>query len=1812
MSEDFDIRFSEQGAKEVVQSMRQVNAEATGAARKVEDLSDSLSRVKAKADPAGNAYQQLAKNLDILQRSTQANLLTQGQQERLSNSLIKSAEAQLRPFSSLISNIQRETQAWTQNSTVRTASLRTMQQQQTLQRSGIALNAEEVASLEATNLAYVQQREAALAAESAERQRAAAAVAASRATEAAIQRETAARARRDATVGNLLNKNRSETAAVGVSGSSADRNAQLRTIQQIEALKKSGIELTADENAELTKTNQAYAEQRDRLSQLNLLKRQLASVQNIGGNPVQEARNRYSNARNVVSQAGAAGLIGPAQQAQLERQLTSAFEAQTNPLVRSNQLLAQRAEYQTGLFNSGRALAQVERDISRAQELGIETSALEVASLRSRAREIDNVERAYSKINSIKGLFNSTVGGIGLLFGAEGLKDAFDQVQNIQNLLSITSKGTGNQASVTGKIFDISRDTHAEVEDTAKLYSRINLNAERFGFSQQQVLDLTKEVNEQLRLSGTSQGEATRATIDFVHAIGSGNLQYRELRALTQQAPFVAKSIADGLTKLAQLDAGFASRARQAGVNVDKGIGVADLKELTSHHALGGGDVFKAEALQAADTEAAFRKLSPTISQALTDVHTEFLRYVNDLNNSTGAAKGIAGSIDFIADHLKEIIPVLLTFGSILVGLFVRNTLKEFGSVVSVFTKNMVSAKVAVTEASVADNINTGAVEANNSELAVQNGLLAANTQQFNASTAAISANEGIRSRANLTTGNGPVNGFGRRGGATASESAVASGPLTTQRLRGIGAAANEGAGIGAAAVGAEGAAGAFTKATGAASGFLGVVTRTGGAVSGFVGGLLGGLADAIPLVFALGAAWLLLKDNINVATNQTLLYNDNGITKATQGTVTLGDVADGVFKSITGGQDALTQHQLDAVGLQTDAQKKAAKDQADAAVAAFNRTGNAYDTMQNGILKKIVDLVGSFEVGAIAIQNFWGNMVDAIYEHVLITFRKIANVFIDLYNNSIVPIANAGKSVGIGGGATALPHSNLGVGPVFAGGQTAAQRAAQRQSNLVNENANVRGVIAGDILNAAGQRTAGRGTGVSSGDTGDEPFDSNGKHKKGHVDPLIAKFDELTKQLLPAIEAITKFHDEMDTLQKAIDKGLVQQLANRVNTFDRDNPGSNLALTPSGQITQDQLVARFKAAANERLQDAVDPTRVFERNNTERTRQLGPQGNAIGTQGTSKFNLEIANQVYEQEKKEADQLHVTVAEIDAVNGARIRASATLAAQAQLIAKTNDALAESNAKQALELSQIGESTELIQAQTEAYAIYKDEILAGIAGAQQAYQQQVQTNLGFIAYTENVNKTKAAYEAIIAPSVQFRDTVVNLNNLLSAGKISLTQYNEELRDGTAKALAGNRDAMSGVEEAFLDIKKKSEDAAADMKSVFEDAYNNIEEGFSSLFTGGNPLQALQNTLKGITGDLSKALFHKVTDPLISSIAGPKGLNIPGFGDKAVTASRVDLNATTVYVNGQTGVAGSGIAPAYQSPANDNFLNSTGNAGLNTNLTNLGIGNLNPAGALLSGDGTLTGLTPFPGALPPGAQQSSNFLNGFGSALGNGFSGLTTGIGKGLTSLSGLPVIGGALGTAGSAFNLGSVFGSPGAGTAGIGGSSLGGQLAGAAGGLLGGGAGAGAPVPVTIVGGSSSGLSSLLGGLGGGSSGGGLGSLLGGAGGAGGAGGFLSGLSSIGSLFGFATGGSFDVPGHGGTDSKIVAFKATPGENVDVKTPGQKNAAANDSGGHTTLNQKIVNVIDPSMAIDAMNTEAGFKVVLNHIQSNPEAVKRALA
>lgn len=122
-----------------------------------------------------------------------------------------------------------------------------------------------------------------------------------------------------------------------------------------------------------------------------------------------------------------------------------------------------------------------------------------------------------------------------------------------------------------------------------------------------------------------------------------------------------------------------------------------------------------------------------------------------------------------------------------------------------------------------------------------------------------------------------------------------------------------------------------------------------------------------------------------------------------------------------------------------------------------------------------------------------------------------------------------------------------------------------------------------------------------------------------------------------------------------------------------------------------------------------------------------------------------------------------------------------------------------------------------------------------------------------------------------------------------------------------------------------------------------------------------------------------------------------------------------------------------------------------------------------------------------------------------------------------------------------------------------------------------------------------------------------------AGAAGSAGGIGSWLGSLGSLIGFADGapnGFYpgSTNGRSGPDSQVAAFRVSPDERIKVETPAQARAADAAMGGtgaapNVTVPVKVVNVTDPNEVYNAMDSDAGTKVVLNILRRNPGIVRQ---
>jgi len=111
---------------------------------------------------------------------------------------------------------------------------------------------------------------------------------------------------------------------------------------------------------------------------------------------------------------------------------------------------------------------------------------------------------------------------------------------------------------------------------------------------------------------------------------------------------------------------------------------------------------------------------------------------------------------------------------------------------------------------------------------------------------------------------------------------------------------------------------------------------------------------------------------------------------------------------------------------------------------------------------------------------------------------------------------------------------------------------------------------------------------------------------------------------------------------------------------------------------------------------------------------------------------------------------------------------------------------------------------------------------------------------------------------------------------------------------------------------------------------------------------------------------------------------------------------------------------------------------------------------------------------------------------------------------------------------------------------------------------------------------------------------------------GGGGGGIAG--AIGDFFagGFATGGSFKVPGSGGVDSQLVSMKATPGERVTITRPqDEARLGAAQAAPEVNVTPNIINVFDQDQALSALSSDQGQQAILNVVRQNRDQVQAAL-
>ncbi|HET6536351.1 MAG TPA: tape measure protein [Sphingomicrobium sp.] len=198
----------------------------------------------------------------------------------------------------------------------------------------------------------------------------------------------------------------------------------------------------------------------------------------------------------------------------------------------------------------GNLQVRVGADIS-GLSTGMRRAQREVAqSAGAMKRSVSDLQLSFKEVAT----FSSRAFRTGALlfagtFGARKLLEMADAAKTLSAQLRLATSQFGSFEQANKDVQAIAERSRSDLLATADLYAALMRNSDQFGATQAQVARVTETVSKAFKISGASADEAANATRQLVQAFQSGRLQGDEFRSMMENAPRLARLLADSLGK---------------------------------------------------------------------------------------------------------------------------------------------------------------------------------------------------------------------------------------------------------------------------------------------------------------------------------------------------------------------------------------------------------------------------------------------------------------------------------------------------------------------------------------------------------------------------------------------------------------------------------------------------------------------------------------------------------------------------------------------------------------------------------------------------------------------------------------------------------------------------------------------------------------------------------------------------------------------------------------------------------------------------------------------------------------------------------------------------------------------------------------------------------------------------------------------------------------------------------------------------------------------------------------------------------------
>lgn len=244
----------------------------------------------------------------------------------------------------------------------------------------------------------------------------------------------------------------------------------------------------------------------------------------------------------------------------------------------------------------------------------------------------DSADKAGGKVDGLLSKLSGLAmfAGVSLTLGS--IVKTIDEWKVIEGQVNNVTKSQQESKAVQKEIYNIASRTRQQYGSTAELFTSVARNAQELKKSSKDILLFTEDVSNAMLLGGGDASSQQAALVQLGQALGSGTLRGDELNSILEQAPRLAKAIADGM-----------------------GTTIGQLRQMGSEGKLTAQDVFNAIRGQSDRLKMELGKMPWTIGQASNKMQNAVGKFFKEFEDKTGIIDSMAKSIAKFADYVEKI-----------------------------------------------------------------------------------------------------------------------------------------------------------------------------------------------------------------------------------------------------------------------------------------------------------------------------------------------------------------------------------------------------------------------------------------------------------------------------------------------------------------------------------------------------------------------------------------------------------------------------------------------------------------------------------------------------------------------------------------------------------------------------------------------------------------------------------------------------------------------------------------------------------------------------------------------------------------------------------------------------------------------------------------------------------------------------------------------------------------------------------------------------------------------------------------------------